>query len=197
MNYPEFFDSIETIKMHDELSEFLGATESGILEFFYIDLVKTAGHSCGVVAGAYLSALKGLKTLYRDELPERGKIKVELKKAATEDNAGVTGFVISNITGATTDYGFAGLPNGKFNRRELLFYNAPIESDIRLTRLDTGKQVEINYHPEKAVNSKKILMSALGPNAADEDKKTFPERFQNMVKTIFEKADIVIEVKAI
>jgi len=39
-----------------------------------------------------------------------------------------------------------------------------------------------------------ILMSAIGENATEEDKKTFPIRFQEMVKTVFENADKVIEI---
>ncbi|MGD9825087.1 hypothetical protein, partial [Desulfobacter sp.] len=87
-----------------------------------------------------------------------------------------------------------GLPGGRFNRRNLLFYNAPIDTDIRFTRLDTNRQVGVNYHPEKAVNPKAILMTAIGPNATPEDKKTFPSRFQNMVKQLFDQPDRVIEV---
>ncbi len=54
MTYPEFFKNIETIKLQDDLSLFLGAFEDGIIEFSYLDVVKTAGHSCPTVLGAYL-----------------------------------------------------------------------------------------------------------------------------------------------
>ncbi len=77
MTYPEFFNKIEKIKLKDDLSNFLGATEDGIIEFSYIDVVKTAGHSCPTVLGAYLMTLEGLKALYKDELPKRGEIKIE------------------------------------------------------------------------------------------------------------------------
>jgi len=194
MKYPEFFNTIEPIKMEDELAQFLGAIDDGIIEYSYFDIVKTAGHSCGTVAGAYLTALKGLKALYGGDAPKRGEIKIEIKKSPTDDNAGVVGCVLSNITGATTDYGFGGIPGGKFNRRELLFYNADIDADVRFTRLDSGKQVGVNYRPGKVVNPMAILKSAIGPDATEENKKTFPDRFQNMVKTVFENADTVIEI---
>ena len=51
--------------------------DTGEIEFSYVDIVKSAGHSCGTVAGAYLIALEGLKALYGEELPQRGEIKVE------------------------------------------------------------------------------------------------------------------------
>ncbi len=194
MKYLSFFDNVEKIVLEDELAKFLGVNEDGIIEFGYADIVKSAGHSCGTVAGAYLVALKGLKALYGEEVPKRGEIKIEIKKIPEDDNAGVVGCVLSNITGATTNYGFGGIPTGKFNRRNLLFYNADIDTDVRFTRLDTNKQVGINYRPRKIVNPMKILMSAIGENATDEDKKTFPTRFQEMVKTVLENADIVIEI---
>ena len=194
MQYPAFFDKINPIVLKDPLGEFIGTSQGGILEITYVDTVTMAGHSCAVVGGAYLAAREGLKTLYREELPRRGEIKVEIRHGVTQDNAGVVGSVISNITGATTDFGFEGLPGGRFNRRNLLFYNAPIDTDIRFTRLDTNRQVGINYHPERAVNPKAILMSAIGPDATPESKRSFPERFQNMVKQLFEQSDRVIEV---
>ena len=194
MEYPGFFDDIEIIVLKDELTKFLGVNKDGMIEITYLDIVKMAGHSCPTVGGAYLMALKGLKALYPDEIPQRGEIKVELRKSPTEDNAGVDGSVFSNITGATTDNGFGGLVAGKYSRRNLLFYNAPIDTDVRFTRLDTNKQIGINYYPGKVVNPGKILMSAIGPNATPEDKETFPKRFQEMVKTLFENGDAVIEV---
>ena len=194
MEYPGFFDEIEVIVLKDELTKFLGVNKDGMIEITYLDIVKMAGHSCPTVGGAYLMALKGLKALYPDEIPQRGEIKVELRKSPTEDNAGVDGSVFSNITGATTDNGFGGLVAGKYSRRNLLFYNAPIDTDVRFTRLDTNKQIGINYYPGKVVNPGKILMSAIGPNATPEDKETFPKRFQEMVKTLFENGDAVIEV---
>jgi hypothetical protein len=39
-----------------------------------------------------------------------------------------------------------------------------------------------------------ILMSAIKPDAKEEDIKSFPVRFQDMVKTVFDHADDVIEV---
>ena len=193
-DYPAFFDAIEPIVVYDDLCKFLGANRDGILEFSYKDIVKTAGHSCATVAGAYLMAQKGLKALYGDETPQRGEIKVELRKAPREENTGVVGSVLSTITGATHDLGFGGIPTGKYNRRDLLFFEAPIDHDLRLTRLDTGKAVSVDYRPGKVVNPMAILMSAIKPDATEEDKESFPRRFQDMVQTVFEHADEVIEI---
>jgi len=195
MRYPEFFDSIEKIVVQDDLCEFLGVNDDGIIELSYADIVKVAGHSCATVAGAYLVGLYGLKALYEGEIPKRGEIKVELNKGSRDENAGVVGCVLSNITGATSDFGFGGIPTGLYNRRDLLFFDIKMDADVCFTRLDTGKKVFIHYKPQKVVNPMAILMSAIKPDAKEEDIKSFPLRFQDMVKTVFEHSDEVIEVK--
>ena len=194
MKYRKTFDEFETITVKDELAKFLGVNDDGVIEFSYADIVKSAGHSCGTVAGAYLMALEGLKALYKGELPNRGEIKVELKRAPREDNAGVVGSVLSNITGASADFGFGGIPTGKFNRRDTLFFEVDMQEDVRLTRLDTNESVSINYRPAKVVNPMAILMSAISPDATQEDKESFADRFQEMVYTLFNNIDKVIEV---
>ena len=194
MKYRKQFNKYEKIVVEDELAKFLGVNEDGVIEFSYIDIVKSAGHSCGTVAGAYIVALEGLKALYKDELPQRGEIKVELKRSPREDNAGVVGSVLSNITGASVDYGFGGIPTGKFNRRDTLFFDVNMQEDVRFTRLDTGECVGINYKPGKVVNPMAILKSAIGADATQADKESFADRFQEMVHTLFMNRDKVIEI---
>jgi len=41
-----------------------------------------------------------------------------------------------------------------------------------------------------------ILMSAIKPDAREEDIESFPIRFQEMLKTVFDNADKVIEIVA-
>ncbi len=192
MEYPKYINNVETITLKDDLSEFLGTFKNGIIEISYLDIVKMAGHSCGVVSGAYLMALKGLKALYGNDIPKRGEIKVELR-GTLEDNTGVTAQVLSNITGAATDNGFLGI-KGKFNRRGLLTYGNNIPTTVKFTRLDTNEAVYVNYLPGKVVKPKELLQTAIAENATDEDKKSFPQRWQEMVKTIFDNADKVIEI---
>ena len=49
--------------------------------------------------------------------------------------------------------------------------------------------------PGRVVNSGEIIQSAMGPDATEESKKSFPHRWQEMVKTIFDHSDTVIEMK--
>ena len=193
MKYPKYYDEVEHVILKDELSAFLGASKDGIIDISYLEIVKMAGHSCATVCGAYLMALNGLKSLYGSELPKRGEIKVEIQ-GTLDDNTGVVAMVLSNITGATSNNGFMGI-NGKFNRRNKLYYGAQIESNIRLTRLDTNKSVAVSYVPNRVVSPGDIMMSAIGPDATADSRKTFPERWQAMVKTVFDNADIVIDIE--
>ena len=193
MTYPDYYNEIEHIVLKDNLSQFLGSTGEGIIDFSYLDIVKTAGHGCVLVSGTYLMALRGLQKLYANEMPVRGEIKVELRGTLEEGNTGAAAQVLSNITGATANTGFQGI-QGKYNRRGLLFYGAEINSSVRFTRLDTGESVEVTYTPERVVQSGPIMQSAIGPDATEESRKTFPKRWQEMIKTIFRNADKVIEV---
>ena len=193
MKYPNFFDKIPTIIVQDDLSALLGTNEDGNIEFSYLEIVKMAGHSCAVVSGAYIMTQIGLKELYPNEIPQRGNIKVEIKDRLEDGNTGVFGSVYSNITGATTNTGFGGL-GGKYNRRNLLFYGISMQGNVRFTRLDTGVSVELSYNHGVAVNPGAIMQSAFGPNATEETRKTFPKRWQEMVKTIFDHAEEVVKI---
>jgi len=194
MKLPDFYNTIEPIILKDDLAEFLGAPTDGKIEMNYLDVVKMAGHSCVTVAGSYLMTLKGLKALYGEDLPKRGEIKVELRDGATDGSVGVSGTVFSNITGAAGDSGFGGLA-GRFARRNLLFYNTDIDGFVRFTRIDTGKSVVVKYNPANVIQSGNIMMSALGPQATDESKAAFPIKWQEMIKTLFENIDQVVEVE--
>jgi len=193
MNYPAFFDQIEHLILQDDLSATLGSTENGIIDISYLEIVKMAGHSCAVVSGAYLMTLIGLKELYKGEIPKRGEIKVELRDQLGNGNTGVFGQVYSNITGATSNTGFGGL-GGNFNRRNLMFYGIEMQGNVRFTRLDTGKSVELSYNPALVVSPGDIMQSAFGPEATEESRRMFPKRWQNMVKTIFDHAEEVVQI---
>ncbi|RLD65508.1 MAG: hypothetical protein DRI84_06670 [Bacteroidetes bacterium] len=193
MKYPLFFDSIEHIVLQDGLSATLGSSQEGVIDISYLEIVKMAGHSCAVISGAYLMTLIGLKELYQEELPLRGEIRVEIREHLGDGNTGVFGQVYSNITGATTNTGFGGL-GGNFNRRNLMFYGVKMEGNVRFTRLDTNQSVELGYNPASVVAPGDIMQSAFGPNATPEERKSFPTRWQEMVKTIFDNSDKVVRV---
>ena len=198
MNYPSFFDNTPTITLKDPLSDFLGTFEEGVVQFSYLDIVKSAGHSCPTVSGAYLSTVKALEALYPNgERAIRGDIFVSFKSNPLEGVAGVIANVVSQITGATETSGFKGL-NGKFARNNLMEFNADIATEMTFKRLDTGKSVAVSYDPSSVGGNPKMqeLMGKLMQGVASaEEKKEFGELWQNRVEKIFNAIDSVITVK--
>jgi hypothetical protein len=197
MTYPQFFNNIPTIKLQDDLAQLLGAFEDGLIEYSYLDSVKSAGHSCPTVLGAYLMTFKGLEALYKDEIPKRGEIIVEFRESQTMGVAGVIGNVIMNITGATTTNGFKGLA-GKFDRNHLMKFEKEINgANIRFTRIDTSKSVDVFYDassikPHEDMNF--LMQKSIQGNATNEEKKEFAKLWQKRVEEISNNIDEVIKV---
>ncbi|MDS1139359.1 FmdE family protein [Pusillimonas sp. SM2304] len=191
MTYPAFFDQAPKIVMQDPLSALLGAATNGIIEYAYGDIVKLAGHSCPTVAGAYLMTRNALKKLYGDALPQRGGIKVEFRDSALSGVTGVIANVVGFITGATADTGFKGL-GGQYDRRNLMFFDAPIAGEIRFQRLDTAASVEVAFHAN-VVPAPATLMPALhnilSGQADQSQKDSFGQAWQERVRQILEQAD--------
>ena len=196
MNYPEFFNEVEVINVVDPLSNVLGAFEMGKYEFSFLDVVKSAGHSCPTVAGAYLITAEALKALYPNELAVRGNIKVEFKEDLEDGVAGVISNVVSQITGATDKSGFKGLA-GKFARHSLMDFNANISSSARFIRVDSGKSVDVFYDPSSVPPSPdmgQLMQKMMGGMASEDEVKEFGNLWQDRVKRIFENTKSVVRV---
>lgn len=196
MKYPEFFERVESITLKDPLAEFLGAFEEGVIRFNYLDAVKSAGHSCPTIAGAYLMAREGLKALYKDEMPVRGEVKVFMKEGMDEGTTGVMANVFSLITGATTTTGFKGL-KGHFDRRNLLFFNEAIPLHVKMQRVDNLHCIEMAYDPSAIVADARMnaLMPKLFSDATLEERLLFGALWQERVRNILENCDKVLFLK--
>jgi len=186
MQYPLFFECVESIVLRDPLSAMLGTFENGVVEFTYLDVVKSAGHSCPTVAGAYLMTAMALESLYPDSAPVRGEIEVSFKEEMEEGVAGVIGNVIAHITGATDKSGFKGL-NGKFARHSLMHFAQEIDASARFTRKDSGKSVDVFYNPNvilPAATMQPLMQKILQGAASDEEKQEFGKLWQERVEKI-------------
>ena len=178
-----FFERAPSIAVRDPLAEFLGAAEGGRLEYTYADAVKLTGHSCPTVAGAYLATLQALAELYPGETPERGAIRVELRERLEEGVAGVVASVATLVTGAAAAGGFKGIA-GRFERRGLLAFGAPIAKDMRFTRLDTGASAEVDLAHAAPMTPE--LRAALGRALAPEGEgEPFARAWQARVAEMF------------
>ena len=187
MTYPEFFNNIETIKLQDDLSLFLGAFEDGIIEFSYLDVVKTAGHSCPTVLGAYLMTLEALKALYPDDIAKRGEILVEFGERQSEGVAGVIANVITNITGACTNNGFKGI-GGNFDRNYLLKFEQELNgASARFTRTDSKQSVEVIYNPSSIQfhpSMQSLMQKCVQGQASTDERVEFGRLWQDRVEKI-------------
>lgn len=186
MEYPTFFDKVESIRLYDPLADFLGAVKNGEMEFCYIDVVKFAGHSCPTVAGAYLMSKLALEKLYPDTLPVRGEVVVMVRGAKGEGVNGVIGNTMAYICGVSDEAGFKGI-GGKFNRSGKLFYGADIEGEVRLQRTDTGTFVDISYDPSIVPPNpkmKELMQQLMMGRAGAEEKKAFKALWQERVEKI-------------
>ncbi|MFA6742348.1 MAG: FmdE family protein [Arcobacteraceae bacterium] len=197
MTYPQFFDNIPKIKLQDDLASLLGAFEDGFIEYSYLDSVKSAGHSCPTVLGAYLMVLEGLKALHENEVPKRGNILIEFKENQTTGVAGVIGSVMTNITGSTTTNGFKGLA-GKHDRNHLMNFEKNIDgASVRFTRLDTQKSVDVFYDASSisAHSDMNFLMQkAVQGSATKEERIEFGKLWQQRVEDISNSVNKVIRV---
>ena len=199
MSYPKFFDDVAPIAVVDPIAAVLGAFENGEYEISYVDVVKSAGHSCPTVAGAYLIAREAMKVLYPNERVIRGDVDVAFKEELEDGVAGVIGNVVSHITGATDKSGFKGL-GGKFARHSLMHFHADINSSARFTRVSNGKSVDVNYNPNSIPADPQmmpLMQKILSGGASADEKKRFGELWQDRVKRIFENVDKVITVTEI
>ncbi len=186
MPHPEFFDAVPRLRMHDPLAQFLGAAEDGVIEYGYGDAVKLAGHSCPTVASAYGLTRHALRALYGSDLPQRGAIRVEFREDRSAGVVGVIANVISLLTGAAGDTGFKGL-GGRFDRRNLLVFNADVPLEIRFTRMDTGARVNAAAHVRLVPGDPAmpaLLQRCLTGQAGPEEALRFGAMWQERVRRV-------------
>lgn len=182
----DFYSTVPSITLSDPLAELLGAADGGIFTYTYADAVKLAGHSCPTVAGAYLMLLEGLSALYGTQTPLRGGIRVTVRGRLGEGTVGVIANVASLVTGAAAEGGFHGLA-GQFDRRDLLHFDAALDADMALTRVDNAKSVLVHYNPSSLPADPRIgsLFPMIASGRADAaTRQLFAQLWQTRVKTI-------------
>lgn len=192
--YPAYYEKIKPIRMQDNLAKTLGASD-GHFEYRFLDAAKTAGHVCPAVAGAWIETVLGLKTLYGDETPVRGRIAVIMKGSEDDGFTGAMANVIGLITGATNKQGFGGIFNiPDHNRQNLLkFKNDASKGPMYsiFTKLDENQQpvacVKVMYNPSAVPFKEEIkpLREKMAKGVAnDSEKAEFASLWQERVERI-------------
>jgi len=185
-NYPAFFDEIPKIALYDPLAGFLGACKNGIIEYCYWDAVKTTGHSCPTVGSAYWLTRQALLTIYDNEIPGRGGVRVEFSKNETTGTTGVVANVVSMITRSSGSSGFKGI-GGVFDRTNLMSFGVTGEFGIRYTRRDSAKCVEAEVKLDRVPNHPEIprlMRLCLSGEAIEEEQQLFCDLWQERVRKI-------------
>ena len=190
----DFFDQVESIKMKDPLAVALGAMDKDEpFVYRFEDAVKTAGHSCPAVSGAYRLTQTALKHLYGNEIPVRGNIKVTFRGGIDYRVNGPISQVVTLITGAAGDNGFHGLGGGRFNRHNLLTFDANSEAPAGaicsaiFERIDNGKSVEVSYNNSMLPGNPKmgeLMPLAVSGTGTDEQIKEFGELWHERIKLV-------------
>jgi hypothetical protein len=131
-------------------------------------------------------AAKGLAHRYPANLPPRGALRVELRGGRDQGVTRVQARILSLITGAAEEDGFKGLL-GRFDRRDLLVFGAPIPSQLRITRIDTGAAVDLDYDPGAVpifISPRQVMAKIVNGTASDEEKEAVRELWQDRVRRI-------------
>ncbi len=186
MTLPAFYSSVPRLRVRDPLAEFLGAAEHGILEYGFEDAVKLAGHSCPTVASAYALGYHSLSTLYPDELPERGGVRIDFAQPLEAGVTGVIASVLGLLSGAAQQGGFKGLAD-QFVRRDLQRFGADQPLALRFTRLDNGAcvdaQADLSRVPA-AAEMPTLLRRCLNGEATVTERRLFGQLWQQRVAQI-------------
>ncbi|MCB2160525.1 hypothetical protein KQH40_00395 [bacterium] len=152
----EYITAVEPIMMLEPYFQIFGQSQTAV-PYYYEEVVKLAGHSCGATTGAWIITQKALEVLYPDgEIPVRGQIAVEAPGAEDEWFVGVFGEIITYITGAAPHTGFVGAEFGQtddvFVRQNKMVYaeeptgQLPPMREWIFTRLDTGQRVGVKFN---------------------------------------------------
>jgi len=195
--------SIPPMLIRDPFIELLGQTDQPI-PYYYDEVVKLAGHSCGATASSWLMVQKVFDELFPNEVPIRGKIKITAPGPADEWLLGVFGDIFCFLTGAAGPSGFPGTEFGKtFNRRNTMIYpeeqngGAPPTLVWVFERIDTGKKVGVkfavtNVQPQPTAERQEMSGKLVDGTATDEERADWVKYWNSRNDYVFEHADELI-----
>lgn len=181
----DLYFEVEPIKIKDPLSVLVGSTRPGeeIFEIGLTDVGMYIGHICPCVAGAYRVTQLALELLYKNELPERGGIRV----AANSPSAALD--VASYITGARSFYGCEERHRGDLAVDRSLESNSE-DMIVTFQRKDTDEAVKVVFHKsilcsqEEKAAEETVKEKIMEGEATEEEVEWFWKTKQKEVKLI-------------
>ncbi|OJX48117.1 MAG: hypothetical protein BGO78_12645 [Chloroflexi bacterium 44-23] len=201
----DYIDQVPPIMMIEPYFKIFGQSQVAV-PYYYDDVVKYAGHSCGATTGAWTITKKALEALYPNgEIPVRGQISVAAPGAENEWYTGVFGDIIAYITGASAKTGFIGAEFGEANdlfvRQNKMVYpeeptgTLPPKMEWIFSRLDTGRKVGVNFNlaiiTPIATEERQQMGAKLAKGAATaEEAKDYQEYWNDRAKFVLENADM-------
>ena len=195
-NWTVEYDDVDPIRVRDPVAEALTVLDPGdpfVLD--YRDIVTAAGHSCPTAAGAYRITQLGLEALYPDDYPVRGEIAVRAGGPKTDSTYGVMARLVSYVTGAAEEDGFAGLAGGHGGRADLLTFDefGGADPSFEFTRTDTGETVRVTYHVGDvpgAGPATQYLGKLVDGTATEEERAAFGAAWHGRVETVLTDDDL-------
>jgi hypothetical protein len=195
-NWSVDYENAEPIRIRDPVAEALTVLDPG--EPFvvdYADVVKEAGHSCPTASGAYRITQLGLDALYPDGDPVRGDIAVTAGGPRTDSTYGVMSRIVSYVTGAAEEDGFAGLAGGYGGRQNLLEFGDadPAEPTFAFERTDTGAVVDVTYHVADVPDlgpAGQYLQKLVDGTATPEERRAFAEAWHGRIERVLADDDL-------
>ncbi|WP_303904393.1 hypothetical protein [Thiohalomonas denitrificans] len=188
MHTSKLFPGNPTLEFFDPLAQLLGAGD-GIFTYTFDDAIKLAGHACPTVAGAFVMAHQAMARLYPQERPLRGGIRIRFAGPPDQGANGPLTQVLTLLTGAAAENGFAGL-GGQHVRKGLLSFETDAEPGpvtATFERTDTGKQVTLQYDPSPIPadpHMMKDLQQVLSGSADDGTLQRFRQTWADRVSRI-------------
>jgi formylmethanofuran dehydrogenase subunit E len=195
-NWSVDYENADPIRIRDPVAEALTVLDPG--EPFvvdYADVVKAAGHSCPTASGAYRIAQVGLDALYPDGHPVRGEIAVTAGGPRADATYGVMSRIVSYVTGAAEEDGFAGLAGGYGGRQNLLAFDDAdaAEPTFAFERTDSGDSVRVTYHVADVPDlgpARQHLQTLIDETATPEERRAFGEAWHGRVERVLADDDL-------
>jgi len=138
------------------------------------------------VAAAWTLARRSLAALYRDAVPQRGAVRVEMGGDRASGVTGANANVAALLTGASGEIGFKGI-GGRFDRRDLLSYAVELSLQMRFTRVDTAAAVDAGADLQRIPGDPALLpllQRCAAGNATRAEAARFAELWQARVRRI-------------